>query len=82
MQSHPTTKGLRNKPFRYYDELSVVFGKDRTNGHGARGLGDMIDDIDREVLNGETNLVEEENNNEQEFLDEDDTQTNASSPPV
>lgn len=80
LQSHPTAKGLRNKPFRYYDELSVVFGKDRANGHGARGLGDMIDDIDIEVLNGETNLVEEENDNEQE--PEDDTQTNTPSPPV
>ena len=42
----------------------------------------MIGDIDREVLNGETNLVEEENDNEQEPIEEDDTQTNTLSPPI
>ncbi|XP_024029924.1 uncharacterized protein LOC21412682 [Morus notabilis] len=51
VKSHPSAKGLRNKPFPYYDELGLVFGKDRANGQGAMGLTDMVDDIDKETEN-------------------------------
>ncbi|GMN59437.1 hypothetical protein TIFTF001_028530 [Ficus carica] len=68
--------------FNEWVKLSIVFGKGRANGHGARELGDMIDDINRGIMNGETDLVEEENDNEQEPIDDNDTQTNTPSPPV
>ncbi|KAL4010346.1 hypothetical protein IC575_030197 [Cucumis melo] len=29
VRSHPAAKGLLNKPFPYYDELTYVFGRDR-----------------------------------------------------
>uniref|UniRef100_A0A9I9E474 Retrotransposon protein n=1 Tax=Cucumis melo TaxID=3656 RepID=A0A9I9E474_CUCME len=29
VRSHPAVKGLLNKPFPYYDELTYVFGRDR-----------------------------------------------------
>ncbi|XP_038887032.1 uncharacterized protein LOC120077200 [Benincasa hispida] len=32
---HPNAKGLRHKPFPHYDELSIVFGKDRAIGEGS-----------------------------------------------
>ncbi|TYK05796.1 retrotransposon protein [Cucumis melo var. makuwa] len=32
VRSHPATKGLLNKPFPYYDELTYVFGRDRATG--------------------------------------------------
>ncbi|KAK9274486.1 hypothetical protein L1049_021734 [Liquidambar formosana] len=35
VKSHPTARGLRNKPFPHYDTLLEIFGKDRANGLGA-----------------------------------------------
>ncbi|KAL4033319.1 hypothetical protein IC575_006406 [Cucumis melo] len=35
VKSHPTTKGLLNKSFPHYDELSYVFGKDCARGGRA-----------------------------------------------
>ncbi|KAK9167235.1 hypothetical protein Scep_002426 [Stephania cephalantha] len=32
VQSHPTTVGLRNKPFPFFDELDYVYRKDRATG--------------------------------------------------
>uniref|UniRef100_A0A9I9EEI8 Retrotransposon protein n=1 Tax=Cucumis melo TaxID=3656 RepID=A0A9I9EEI8_CUCME len=34
-QSHPAAKGLLNKPFPYYDELTYVFGRNRATGRFA-----------------------------------------------
>ena len=48
LQSHPTAKGLRNKPFPYYEELGIVFGKDRANGQGAMGFSEMVEEIGNE----------------------------------
>ncbi|KAK9273241.1 hypothetical protein L1049_018048 [Liquidambar formosana] len=35
VKSHPTARGLRNKPFPHYDTFLEIFGKDRANGLGA-----------------------------------------------
>ncbi|KAK3212562.1 hypothetical protein Dsin_017268 [Dipteronia sinensis] len=48
VKSHPTAKGLRNKPFPYYEELGIVFGKDRANGQGAMGFFEMVEEIGNE----------------------------------
>ncbi|KAL5546235.1 hypothetical protein UlMin_005922 [Ulmus minor] len=47
--SHPSAKGLRNKPFPYYEELGLEFGKDRANGQGAMGFSETVDEIDKEI---------------------------------
>ncbi|KAL4022851.1 hypothetical protein IC575_016597 [Cucumis melo] len=39
--SHLTAKGLLNKSFPYYDELSYVFGKDRATGGRAESFADV-----------------------------------------
>ncbi|KAL5564215.1 hypothetical protein UlMin_027379 [Ulmus minor] len=49
VKSLPTAKGLRNKPFPHYDELGIVFGKDRANGQGAMGMSEMVDKIDKDT---------------------------------
>ncbi|KAL4570157.1 hypothetical protein LXL04_025808 [Taraxacum kok-saghyz] len=33
VKDHSDAKGLRNKPFPYYDELCMIFGKTRGNNH-------------------------------------------------
>ncbi|KAA0025430.1 retrotransposon protein [Cucumis melo var. makuwa] len=44
--SHPAAKGLLNKPFPYYDELTYVFGHDRTTGRFAETFADVGQGID------------------------------------
>ncbi|KAA0066979.1 retrotransposon protein [Cucumis melo var. makuwa] len=39
--SHPATKGLPNKPFSYYDELTYVFDRDRTTGQFVETFADV-----------------------------------------
>ncbi|KAA0040588.1 retrotransposon protein [Cucumis melo var. makuwa] len=39
--SHPAAKGLLNKPFSYYDELSYVFDRDRATGRFAEMFADV-----------------------------------------
>ncbi|KAL0550024.1 hypothetical protein IC582_014520 [Cucumis melo] len=41
VKSHPTAKGLLNKSFVHYDELSYVFGKDRATGGRAESFADI-----------------------------------------
>ncbi|KAL0559198.1 hypothetical protein IC582_003790 [Cucumis melo] len=41
VRSHPVAKGLLNKPFPYYDELTYVFGRDRATGRFAETFADM-----------------------------------------
>uniref|UniRef100_A0A9I9ED78 Retrotransposon protein n=1 Tax=Cucumis melo TaxID=3656 RepID=A0A9I9ED78_CUCME len=41
VRSHPAAKGLLNKPFPYYDELTYVFGHDRTTGRFAETFADV-----------------------------------------
>ncbi|KAA0035629.1 retrotransposon protein [Cucumis melo var. makuwa] len=38
---HPAAKGLLNKSFIYYDELSYVFGKDHATGGWAENFADI-----------------------------------------
>uniref|UniRef100_A0A9I9E5N0 Retrotransposon protein n=1 Tax=Cucumis melo TaxID=3656 RepID=A0A9I9E5N0_CUCME len=39
--SHPVAKGLLNKPFAYYNELTYVFGRDRATSRFAETFADV-----------------------------------------
>uniref|UniRef100_A0A9I9EEF2 Myb/SANT-like domain-containing protein n=1 Tax=Cucumis melo TaxID=3656 RepID=A0A9I9EEF2_CUCME len=41
VKSHTAAKGLLNKSFSHYDELSYVFGKDRATGGRAESFADV-----------------------------------------
>ncbi|KAA0050400.1 retrotransposon protein [Cucumis melo var. makuwa] len=41
VRSHPAAKGLLNKPFSYYDELTYVFGRDRATSRFAETFADV-----------------------------------------
>ncbi|KAL0556207.1 hypothetical protein IC582_004717 [Cucumis melo] len=41
VRSHLAAKGLLNKPFPYYDELTYVFGRDRATGRFAETFADV-----------------------------------------
>ncbi|KAA0035408.1 retrotransposon protein [Cucumis melo var. makuwa] len=43
VRSHPAAKGLLNKPFSYYDELTYIFDRDRVTGR--RGIDLSQDDV-------------------------------------
>ncbi|XP_038883815.1 uncharacterized protein LOC120074677 [Benincasa hispida] len=51
--SHPNANGLRNKSFPFYEQLAIIFRKDRANGLGAEGPADMFDAIEREMDNND-----------------------------
>ncbi|KAL5577168.1 hypothetical protein UlMin_018867 [Ulmus minor] len=55
VNSHPNAKGLRNKPFSYYDKLGLAFGKDRANGQGVMGFSETVDKIDKETRDDQDN---------------------------
>lgn len=39
---------MRNKPFPYYDDLALVFGKDRANAKDPEGLTDAVETLNSE----------------------------------
>ncbi|XP_038877524.1 uncharacterized protein LOC120069782 [Benincasa hispida] len=47
--SHPNAKGLKHKPFLYYDELSIVFGKDRATSEGSETPYDQASATDEHL---------------------------------
>ncbi|KAH6823450.1 hypothetical protein C2S53_014658 [Perilla frutescens var. hirtella] len=59
--SHPDCSFMKNKPFPYYDQLSLIWSKDRATGINAETPIDVVKDLERE----------ENVNQEDEELDED-----------
>ncbi|KAK4388325.1 hypothetical protein Sango_2439100 [Sesamum angolense] len=55
LQSHSTHVIWQNKPFPFYDDLLVIFGKDRATGNNADGPADMMEEIQREEVNNDPN---------------------------
>ncbi|KAL8506100.1 hypothetical protein ACS0TY_017091 [Phlomoides rotata] len=51
--SHPTHSVWRNKNFPFYDDLLIVFRKDRSTGANVDGPADMDEEIQREKNNNE-----------------------------
>ncbi|RVW19726.1 hypothetical protein CK203_117362 [Vitis vinifera] len=44
---HKDANGLRLKPFPHFDDLSLVFGKDRANEKGAMSAADILEELDQ-----------------------------------
>ena len=38
---------MRLKPFPHFDDLSLIFGKDRANGKGAMSAADILEELDQ-----------------------------------
>ncbi|KAL5541119.1 hypothetical protein UlMin_043405 [Ulmus minor] len=60
LQSHKDATPFKTKAFPFYDELCVVFGKDRATGKDAENVADVADEILREASN---DIFEENINN-------------------
>ncbi|PON90591.1 hypothetical protein TorRG33x02_136460 [Trema orientale] len=55
MQSHKEVVPFKHKAFPYYEDLCLLFGKDRATGNDADGLADAVDDIARSEANNDIN---------------------------
>ncbi|KAH6785232.1 hypothetical protein C2S51_037687 [Perilla frutescens var. frutescens] len=49
LKSRPAYATWMNKPFPFYDDLLVIFGKDRATGSNAEGPNDMMEEIQKET---------------------------------
>ncbi|XVF86106.1 hypothetical protein PTKIN_Ptkin18bG0014500 [Pterospermum kingtungense] len=47
VRSHPSAKGLRNKPFPFYYNFVTIFGKDRANGQDAETAAEAVEGQDK-----------------------------------
>ena len=45
MQGHKDAAGLRNKLFPHFDELAIIFGKDKATGEWAKAPVDAVENI-------------------------------------
>lgn len=48
MQKVPDEKGMRNKPFPYYEVWLILFGKDRVTGELAEGPAESVTAMENE----------------------------------
>ncbi|XP_042019106.1 uncharacterized protein At2g29880-like [Salvia splendens] len=48
LKSHPDCTFMKNKSFPYFDQLSIVWGKDRAAGLHAEVPLDVVEELDRE----------------------------------
>ncbi|KAM3708278.1 hypothetical protein ACB098_02G086300 [Castanea mollissima] len=63
VKGHPDAKGLRNKRFPHFDDLALVFGKDRASGDRAQHAIDATEELARGQENqSPTNEAEIEKN--------------------
>ncbi|KAK4600819.1 hypothetical protein RGQ29_010435 [Quercus rubra] len=62
-KGHPDAKGLQNRRFPLFDDLALVFGKDRASGDRAQHAIDAIEELaSRQENQAPTNEVETEKN--------------------
>ncbi|XP_019051399.1 PREDICTED: uncharacterized protein LOC109113921 [Nelumbo nucifera] len=76
VKSHPHAKGLRNKAFPFFDDLSIIFGRDRATGESVEAPADAVENVKREEYNnppivGESVNGEETQYNGIEFIQDD-----------
>ena len=70
---------MLNESFPYFDDFALIVGKDRATGSDCRTPGEMIEELDREVENGEANLFGN-NNEDTEAMEINDDSTRSSAP--
>ena len=68
-----------NESFPYFDDFALIVGKDRATESDCRTPGEMIEELDREVENGEANLFGN-NNEDTEAMEINDDDTRSSTP--
>ena len=51
MQHHPKADNWRGKPCPYYEDLCIIFGKDRATGQNAQSLENIEDEVNEEAEN-------------------------------
>ena len=54
MQHHPKANDWRGKPCLYYENLCIIFGKDRATGQDAQVPEDIEDEVNEEAENDES----------------------------
>ncbi|XP_012842525.1 PREDICTED: uncharacterized protein At2g29880-like [Erythranthe guttata] len=69
LQSHPSHAIWQNKSFPYYEDLVVIFGKDRATGINAEGPADMMENIEREETNNADTVNDVDSTMEPELED-------------
>ncbi|KAK6930949.1 Myb/SANT-like domain [Dillenia turbinata] len=57
VKDHPDAKALKNKVFPYYEDLCIVFGRNRMNGKGAETVMDAVEEVDGELGNNNIPLM-------------------------
>ncbi|CAL5416450.1 unnamed protein product [Camellia sinensis] len=50
----PDAKGMRNRPFSFYEDWLILFGKDRAIGELAEDLADAVVAMEKEDVNATT----------------------------
>ncbi|KAL5540810.1 hypothetical protein UlMin_042251 [Ulmus minor] len=65
LQSHKDIALYKTKAFPFYDELCLVFGKDRATSKDAKNIVDVAEEIQR---SGEKNDMSEDNINNTENM--------------
>ncbi|KAJ6824274.1 uncharacterized protein M6B38_102785 [Iris pallida] len=51
LTSHPEARKFRDAPVKYYDELSMIFGKDRAIGNLAETPADVVEELENQEVN-------------------------------
>ncbi|PVH38742.1 hypothetical protein PAHAL_5G340900 [Panicum hallii] len=60
-KDNPDAKGLYGIAFPHFDTLAAIYGKDIATGEGAKGLGESVSNMEKEIVLGEEcQLVEED----------------------
>ncbi|GAB2295037.1 hypothetical protein Dimus_038331 [Dionaea muscipula] len=53
IKKEPDATNMRDKPFPFYEDWLVLFGKDRATGELAEGVVDMVDNMNLEELDAD-----------------------------
>ncbi|CAI9098563.1 OLC1v1035233C1 [Oldenlandia corymbosa var. corymbosa] len=52
-RTHPNARGLRNKPFPYYESASIIFVKYYANDAGDENVADHVEELSPDSNSGE-----------------------------
>ncbi|KAJ8441240.1 hypothetical protein Cgig2_033964 [Carnegiea gigantea] len=59
VKNHPRANDWRGKPCPYYEDLCIIFGKNRASGKDAQGPEEMEDEVNEEGENEESSKKDE-----------------------